>query len=216
MELKVKHKKDFVIVHIDEEDYIRVAKHRWIRYQNYIYTKIYGNIYYLHRYILNASDGEVVKYNDGDCLNNRRSNLKLISRSMHCQSIKGSDDTKYLGVQQISELKWRAISSRLNLGTFNSALEAAKRYDSYVLLRHGPDAKTNGLIKYEELEGTAEALVCKKRKKDLPPNIYATKNGKYVVHVNYVVDSVEEGERKLKNIRAYIAKEDEFHKACKE
>lgn len=213
MEIDVKNGKETIKAIIDAEDHERIRKYHWIKYKNGIYTRMYGLMVYLHRFLMNADDSVVVKYRDENCLNNQKANLQVISRSMHSQSIQ-STDKKYFGVHQVGK-KWRAVASRQNLGSFDTEEEAAKRYDTYVLLKYGPDAKTNGLVKYEDIcEQSSEELVCKKRKKELPANIYMTANGKYTVQVCYVVDTLEEAERKLKNIRAYVAKEDAFHEAC--
>jgi len=61
------------------------------------------------------------------------------------------------------------------LGTFDVEVDAAKAYDTFVLLHYGIHAKTNGLVDYEEIKHIdIESLLKTKRKLDLhlPTNIY--------------------------------------------
>ena len=74
---------NLVKVLIDEIDFYKCSNRGWyINKKGYVYTVIKGKTMQLHRYILNLEDfdGEnTVDHFDGNKLNNRRSNLNIIS-----------------------------------------------------------------------------------------------------------------------------------------
>jgi hypothetical protein len=70
---------------IDEEDFDRVSIHLWfahrVKTSRTIYAKAVrgGLTIYLHRLVMDAAAGQVVDHIDGDGLNNRKDNLRLVT-----------------------------------------------------------------------------------------------------------------------------------------
>jgi len=74
--------RDKTEIFIDDEDYDRVAKHRWHENGNkYIRSWVNKKHILLHRFILNPNNNQIVDHINGDVRDNRRSNLRIISRS---------------------------------------------------------------------------------------------------------------------------------------
>jgi len=110
------------------------------------------------------------------------------------------------------------------LGTFETEIDAAKAYDTYVLLKFGPQAKTNGLIKYEEINVTLDFFE-RKTVRELPRYISLTTTG-YEVQIAYkgkvfrdyykLLEEAKEGLRKLQEkIDAIKLREEKEHLAMK-
>ena len=107
----------------------------------------------LHRYIAKDAHGSIpdgyeVDHIDGDVLNNRRGNLRIVT---HQQNIANSaprgGKSQYRGVYKNKQGKWQAqLSSRgvrWSLGVFDSEDEAAKAYDERAKEVHGEFARLN-------------------------------------------------------------------------
>lgn len=97
----------------------------------------------MHREIMDASNELEVDHINGDGLDNRRSNLRLVTRTenLRHRSTFRNSKSGFKGVQYNSANgKWRAT---LNLGTFDTAEEAARAYDRVIRRLFGSLAKTN-------------------------------------------------------------------------
>lgn len=140
---------------IDEADFDLVRKHKW--YPNPVSGKIYarGNIdgkrVYMHRIIVGATDPKIhVDHINGDTLDNRRSNLRMCSKSQNgCNRGKNKNSTSgFKGVTFCKSRKKFVAQIKKNwkryaLGYFNTAHEAAIAYDSKAKELHGEFAKLN-------------------------------------------------------------------------
>ena len=140
-------KEEFALV--SPEDYDRVAKFKW-------HTKVYpdGRKYAarsikgkpttirLHRFILNPPKGKVVDHINHNCLDNRRENLRIATRSENNANrfkSKGKFSSKYLGVTYYpyrsyqNKKMWMASISHkdksITIGYFETEVEAAKARD---------------------------------------------------------------------------------------
>lgn len=118
----------FLIDHVDQE---LVSKYVWhIDSNGYIMTKIQGRGIKLHRYLMNASDNQEVDHISRDPLDNRRSNLRLVNRSLNCLNRCVSQHNKagYKGVYRSQDGKWHAQISyngkKLYLGTYSCCEDA--------------------------------------------------------------------------------------------
>jgi hypothetical protein len=106
---------------------------------------------YLHRMILGASVGEMVDHINGDTLDNRRCNLRLVTaRQNNLNSAKKPSkyNNRFRGIQK----KARGFSSQIRvdgkilwLGTFATDVEAAYKYDLASLDHHGEYGRRNFL-----------------------------------------------------------------------
>ena len=128
------------VVFFDDVDIPLVMKHTWrISERNttsYAFTTIAGNTIFMHKLILpNNHPLFVTDHIDHNGLNNRRSNLRLISQQQNCirkRSTKSNTGVK--GVSYIaSRKKYQATiqigNSSMNLGRFKSLEEAKKAYE---------------------------------------------------------------------------------------
>jgi hypothetical protein len=97
----------------------------------------------MHRVILDAPEGSEVDHVNGDGLDNRRKNIRLVTRTENLRHQKTFRNSKsgYKGVTfNPVNGRWKAT---LNLGTFDSAEEAARAYDRVIRRLFGSLAKTN-------------------------------------------------------------------------
>ena len=88
---------------IDEDDYDSVIKHRWwLMVRGDISTGINGKKIKLHRFIMNVTDPKIqVDHLNGDRLDNRRENLRLVSNKTNARNRhykKPNTSSKYIGV----------------------------------------------------------------------------------------------------------------------
>lgn len=138
------------LVIIDDDDFDRVMKVRWRlnkmpRGKKYargtIYRKIGGVLkqidFSLHDFIMNPEKGLMVDHRNGHGLDNRKANLRVITRSQNCRALrakKSGCSSKYRGVSWAKHArKWaaqlsvgcRAKRKSINLGYFDTEIEAA-------------------------------------------------------------------------------------------
>jgi hypothetical protein len=204
---------DFAFV--SKSDFEEVNKYKWSKdYGGYAKKCSYDDTESLmHRYLLGKSDdGFVIDHKDNNRLNNRRENLRFATQSENNQNKAKLSNTssKYIGVSY-DRGKWSAKCSKKHLGLFKKELDAAKTYDTYVLLYLGKDAKTNGLVKYNEITVTLDYFK-KNKKRDLPSNINFQRNSLYIISktyngINYykTTRSLEEAEKILKEFNDKIS-----------
>jgi hypothetical protein len=108
---------------------------------------------YLHRHVAERTWGPLpagmfVDHIDGDPLNCRRANLRLVTPSQNAANAKARGGaSKHRGVHQGNSGRWVAQISkgavRLTLGTFDTEHEAAAAYDRAASDLHGEYARLN-------------------------------------------------------------------------
>ena len=107
------------------------------------------------------------------------------------------------------------------LGYFETEEEAAKRYDTYVLLKYEGEAYTNGLVTWDQVKNIDINSITPTRKRELIPYVSKSRS-KYQVRRTYkdytasfIVSTLEEAEEKVKHIekeiQEIIQKEKEEH-----
>jgi hypothetical protein len=144
---------------VDDEDYEKVSQYKWYA-ENRLYSwyarttiiKTRKNIY-LHRFILNVKPDEEVDHINGNGLDNRRCNLRIVTHQQNMMNVKKriNGSSKYRGVFWDKEReKWEAqiaINGKsCYLGLFTSEVEAAKAYNIKALESFGEYAKLNIII----------------------------------------------------------------------
>lgn len=115
--LKIKYKNEYINCYIDTEDLSYVKNKHWRtsrkRNKIYIVTGQSGNqdnpLTYLHNYLLNyiPIPQKEVDHIDGNSCNNRKNNLKIVTRQQNIDNTKVRIDSKIgiRGISQISKTK---------------------------------------------------------------------------------------------------------------
>lgn len=168
---------DYAIVDIDK--YNILIKYKWYRRKyndnlKYAFSYINNNHISMHKFLLKNNDKKmVVDHINNNGLDNRIQNLRIVTRSQNTQNknkiIRENTTSKYLGVSKTGN-KWRCSYKGINIGYYFNELEAAKEYDKYALIESNGIAKTNGLIKYDDIKD--KKLTNYNKEKQLPENIY--------------------------------------------
>lgn len=102
----------------------------------------------VHRFIfgLSKNDGQYVDHKNRNKLDNRRSNLRLCTAWQNAANKVHKTNRLYRGVVKMGKKWWASISSQNNivsLGSFSSAVDAAKAYDAAARKLHGEFAILN-------------------------------------------------------------------------
>jgi hypothetical protein len=141
---------------VDQEDYEKLNKYKW-------YAKRCINRFYahkrneagvnvsMHREIMKPIKGYCVDHKDGDGLNNKRDNLRIVTIAENNYNKSKSRRTlssQYKGVSIDKRTnKWRVIIyykyRKIHLGMFDDEIEAAKAYDEAAKELYGKYAKLN-------------------------------------------------------------------------
>ena len=141
-------------VQVDDADYPALSVHPWAlarkRDKQYAVARINGRGVYLHRLIMGAPMLRVVDHIDGDGLNNRRSNLRICTRSQNMGNSRAHRDRsgEFKGVyyerdsgRYVAQICCR--HRRTKIGRFATPLDAARAYDTAARAAFGEFAKTN-------------------------------------------------------------------------
>lgn len=133
---------------IDDEDYKVVKDFKW-----YFATGGYARAYagnYKHIYIHNLIMGKKgIDHINGNKLDNRRSNLRVATRSQNAANSKAQVGKAYKGITWHKCGRWQVVVKKKYIGLFVNPLEAAIAYDNAAVTIFGEFARTNkdlGLI----------------------------------------------------------------------
>jgi hypothetical protein len=118
-----------------------------IRHTWYAETYVEGAREYMHRLLMGVGPGQRVDHRDGDGLNNRRSNLRLVTSGLNQANRRVVlSKSGYKGVTQRAG-RWRAyitVGGKFqSLGAFATPEEAARAYDAAARELFGEFACTN-------------------------------------------------------------------------
>ena len=143
---------------VDDQDYDLVSKHKWHvkgnSNQKYATThkpgREVGKIY-MHRLICNPPKGKEVDHINHNGLDNRRSNLRICSRSENLRNGRGRrkpHSSKYKGVSwHKRDRKWipliKVNGKQTYLGRFGSEEDARDAYDRAAKKYFGEFARLN-------------------------------------------------------------------------
>lgn len=103
----------------------------------------------LHRLLLNALPGEFVDHIDGNGLNCQRANMRKCTLTENNRNRRVATKTKsgFKGVLETPYGRWRSVIyfdyKTVHLGTFSTAIEAAKAYNRAALKAWGAFARLN-------------------------------------------------------------------------
>src|SRR5579862_5147960 len=121
---------------VSDEDYYNLVKYNWYNRNDRVDGTVDRKTVSLSRFIMNYKGGDMVDHIDCNSLNNQRSNLRILTATQNNQNKfkLPSCSSKYIGVHyDKSRSKWGARiklnGKAINLGRFNTELEAAKIRD---------------------------------------------------------------------------------------
>lgn len=125
---------DVSVALVDDDDYRKINKYRWIKNNMGYGTRgTGGTTYMIHRVIMGAVKGQFVDHIDGNPLNNQKNNLRLCThrQNMYNRKIHRNNTSGYRGVVKVKE-KWRAYIKvnyqRIHIGVYDTAEEAGRAY----------------------------------------------------------------------------------------
>lgn len=147
---------------VDDADYEWLSQWKWHYLKNkngigYAVRKI-GDYkgdkpkwtrFIMHREIMRPPANMEIDHINGNTVDNRRSNLRIVTRKQNRQNSRARNDrkSKYKGVIWIEQRqRWRAYigdGKAIYLGSFESEMEAAKAYDKAARGRFGQYAWVN-------------------------------------------------------------------------
>jgi hypothetical protein len=172
---------EIILTKIDDEYYDEICIYRWNLSNGYAKSKE-G---YLHRMIMSAKEKEIIDHINNDKLDNRKSNLRVVSRSQNAQNVckKVNCSSNYIGVSfNKGSNKWSSyikINSVKNSFHFEKEDHAAWWYNQLALKYYGIGAKIN------DIEEPVDFITPIKIKKILPTGVFLTKNNKYISQLKY-------------------------------
>lgn len=139
-------------VHIDSDFIVRFCERKsWSVTKNKNMFYVRSGKEYLHRIVIGAKRGDIVDHINGNGLDNRLCNLRIVTRQGNkANSFHGKYTSKFIGVSFCPTKKskpWKA-SAKINgkntyLGYFSTEHEAASKYDETVKNLYGSSAITN-------------------------------------------------------------------------
>lgn len=151
---------DGSVVLVDKEDESIVTGHKW-RYRTsggkgrpnpYVIATVMCKQAYLHRLVMKAERGQIVDHINRNRLDNRKSNLRLVTHTENMRNRGKHKDgfhSVFKGVSRFASGKWRALirdgKRQVYLGSFKSEVEAAHAYDIASLEMHGEYGHRNFL-----------------------------------------------------------------------
>jgi hypothetical protein len=138
---------------VDEDDYAAVSTYSWcMSSTGHVVARVDGAVVLLGRLLLEPASELAVIHLNGDHLDFRRENLRMVdwSTMMQRQRKRAGTTSKYKGVQLHKKSgRWRAIIWRkelgrsVHLGYFEEEAEAARAYDVAALDYYGEEAWVN-------------------------------------------------------------------------
>jgi len=139
---------DKALAIIDDSDAATVSQFRWgLTPGGYAVARVYGNLTLMHRLIRDSEGKPFVDHQNGQRLDNRRSNLRPCTPAENAGNRrKGKKDahSQYIGVTWDKHGKrWQAFCGGVYVGRFKSEIDAAIIRDEAAQKRYGEFAKLN-------------------------------------------------------------------------
>jgi hypothetical protein len=141
---------------IDDDQHKRASAHSWCAQlqdngKYYAVATIRGEKVYLHRWLMNATDDQIVDHIDGNTLNNYLCNLRFATKSQNAanrKELNANNKSGYRGVSwSKSSKKWVAqiMVNYVNyqLGRYENKEDAARAYDAAAIKHFGAFARLN-------------------------------------------------------------------------
>lgn len=147
---------------VDQADASRVLAHRWyacVRASGTAYAvgRVAGKTTMLHRFLLNASAGEILDHINGDGLDNRRANLRFCTKTENNRN-RAVNRCSRSGLKGVQFSAYRLATNRkpwvariktggrvMKLGYFKTPAEAAAAYNAAAVRLFGSFARLNAV-----------------------------------------------------------------------
>ena len=137
---------------IDDEDFDLISQHRWHYVAGYScgYAATArpcgkGNLG-MHRFLVPCPLGHVVDHINGNSLDNRRCNLRVVTRAQNRQNSRKrvNASSQFKGVSWYKpKRQWHAMLTGQDLGFYDDEAEAARVYDAAAKKLYGEFAWLN-------------------------------------------------------------------------
>lgn len=142
--------KGYVAV-IDDDDLGVFEGHSWrghgLGFNNQVYMVAYlkGKSIYFHRLVMRAGKGDIIDHVDGNPLNNRKSNLRVVSASSNIRNGVFKSDAEDMRNIYKCRSRWRVFFShhrkpKINIGYFATVKEARAARNEAALRLYGSSA----------------------------------------------------------------------------
>jgi len=160
----------FTLVDADVFSSLLLLEKRWNTQNGYAAADIGGHRVYLHRWIMGSPATKHVDHINGDKLDNRRSNLRIVtaSENPHNQTKPTKAALGFRGVRMIDGGNFSAYvnygNKQVHLGSWPTDRLAALARDEYVC-KHHPTAPLNFPKRRNNYAEVAEAKIKPKRNK---------------------------------------------------
>jgi hypothetical protein len=136
--------------YIDHDDVEKIQNHRWWLSNGYVHGSVNNKKVRMSRFLLNYNGNDVIDHINGIKTDNRKNNLRVISRQQNAMN-KGSRNgttSKYIGVSFYNKIKKWVAEIRVNdkkvyIGSFSDEKEAAKARDVAAKMYFGDFARFN-------------------------------------------------------------------------
>lgn len=136
---------------IDDEDLKLVSEYKWHYGNGYAKRRDHkSSLCRMHHLILPLKKGYMVDHINGNRLDNRRNNLRLVTKSQNMMNrgLQKNSKSGYMGVSWHKKTKsWRAYIKKdrkqIYLGLYDTKIQAAKAYNEAAKEYHGEFAFFN-------------------------------------------------------------------------